>query len=83
MAEDDIPFRDVASLIGRRLNVPVINKSPADAPKQFGFLAPSIPMDKPSLQQTDPGEPQLGAPTDGLTCGSRSCISLQISAGSM
>jgi nucleoside-diphosphate-sugar epimerase len=48
VAEEGIPFRDIASLIGRRLNVPVVSKSPAEAGKQFSFLAPLIPMDNPT-----------------------------------
>ena len=48
VAEEGIPFKDIASLIGKRLNVPVVSKSPAAAAKQFGFLAPFIPMDNPT-----------------------------------
>jgi nucleoside-diphosphate-sugar epimerase len=48
VAEEGIPFRDIASLIGRRLNVPVVSKSPAEAAKHFGFLAPFLPVDNPT-----------------------------------
>ena len=48
VAEEGIPFRDIAGLIGRRLKVPVVSKSPARAAKQFSFLAPFIPMDNPT-----------------------------------
>ena len=48
VAEEGIPFRDIAGLIGRRLNVPVVSKSPAKAAKQFSFLAPFVPMDNPT-----------------------------------
>ncbi len=48
VAEEGIPFRDIAGLIGRRLNVPVVSKSPDQAGKQFSFLAPFIPMDNPT-----------------------------------
>jgi len=47
VAEEGIPFREIAALIGRRLNLPVVSKSVAEAPKQFGFLASFIPMDNP------------------------------------
>jgi len=48
VAEEGIPFRDIAALIGRRLNVPVVSKSPAEAAKQFSFLSPFIPLDNPT-----------------------------------
>lgn len=48
VAEEGIPFRDIAGLIGHRLNVPVVSKSPAQAAKQFSFLAPFISMDNPT-----------------------------------
>jgi nucleoside-diphosphate-sugar epimerase len=48
VAEEGIPFRDIASLIGQRVNVPVVSKSAAEAAKQFGFLGPFIPMDNPT-----------------------------------
>ena len=48
VAEEGIPFRDIATLIGRRLNTPVVSKSAAEAAKQFSFLAPFIPMDNPT-----------------------------------
>jgi nucleoside-diphosphate-sugar epimerase len=48
VAEQGIPFREIAGLIGRRLNVPVASKSAAEAAKQFGFLAPFIPLDNPT-----------------------------------
>ena len=48
VAEEGIPFRQIAEAIGKRLNVPVVSKSPADAAKQFGFLSPFIPVDNPT-----------------------------------
>ena len=48
VAEEGIPFRDFADLIGRHLSVPVVSKSPSEAAKQFSFLAPFIPMDNPT-----------------------------------
>ena len=48
IAEEGIPFRDIASVIARRLNVPAASKSPAEAARQFGFLGPFIGMDNPT-----------------------------------
>jgi nucleoside-diphosphate-sugar epimerase len=47
VAEQGIPFREIAGLMGQRLNVPVVSKSPAEAAKHFGFLAPFVPLDNP------------------------------------
>ncbi|WP_263359800.1 SDR family oxidoreductase [Acidicapsa ligni] len=46
--EEDIPFRRIAEVIGRRLNVPVVSKSPEEAKKQFGFVGPAVPIDNPT-----------------------------------
>ena len=35
VAEEGVPFREIAELIGRVLNVPVVSKSPAEAARQF------------------------------------------------
>jgi nucleoside-diphosphate-sugar epimerase len=48
VAEEGIPFKDIASLIGRRLNVPAVSKSHSEAAKQFGFLGPFVGMDNPT-----------------------------------
>ncbi len=48
VAEEGIPFREIAGVIGRRLNVPVVSKTAAEGAKQFGFLAPFVPMDNPT-----------------------------------
>jgi nucleoside-diphosphate-sugar epimerase len=39
IAEDSVDVREVAEVIGRMLNVPVVAKSPATAAEHFGFLA--------------------------------------------
>jgi len=48
VAEEGIPFRQIANLIGQRLHVPVVSRSQAEASKQFSFLAPFIPLDNPT-----------------------------------
>ena len=47
VAEEGIPFRDIAAAIGRRLNVPVVAKSSDEAAKHFGFLASFVAADNP------------------------------------
>jgi nucleoside-diphosphate-sugar epimerase len=51
VAEEGIPFREIAGVIGQRLNVPVVSKSPADAAKQFSFLSLFLPVDNPTSSQ--------------------------------
>jgi len=46
--EEGIPFREIAEVIGGRLNIPVVSKSPGEAKKQFGFVAPAVPIDNPT-----------------------------------
>lgn len=47
VAEESIPFRDIAAAIGRHLGVPVSGLSSKDAAKHFGWLAPFIGADNP------------------------------------
>lgn len=48
VAEEGVPFRDIAAVIGRRLNVPVVSKSPEEAPGHFGWFAQFAAIDCPS-----------------------------------
>jgi nucleoside-diphosphate-sugar epimerase len=48
VAEEGIPFRQIAELIGKRLEVPAVSKSPAEAKKQFTFLADFVMKDNPT-----------------------------------
>lgn len=51
VAEEGVPFRHIAELIGRRLDVPTVSKSPAEATKQFSFLAEFVSRDNPTSSQ--------------------------------
>lgn len=58
VAEEGVPFREIADVIGRRLNVPVVSKDSAEAAEHFGWFTPFAAMDIPaSSQQT---QEQLG-----------------------
>jgi nucleoside-diphosphate-sugar epimerase len=58
VAEEGIPARDIAAVIGRRLNVPVVSKTPEEAKEHFGWFAMFAGMDAPtSSRQT---QAQLG-----------------------
>jgi nucleoside-diphosphate-sugar epimerase len=48
VAEEGVPFRDIAGVIGRRLNVPVVSKSPDEAAKHFGWFAHFAALDCPA-----------------------------------
>lgn len=48
VADEGIPIRTVAELIGRHLHVPVASISVADAPAHFGFMGPLLARDSPS-----------------------------------
>lgn len=53
VAEEGIPFRDIAGVIGRRLNLPVIARSPEQAAEHFGWFAHFAAIDnRASSQQT-------------------------------
>jgi nucleoside-diphosphate-sugar epimerase len=48
VAEEGVPMRDIAEVIGRGLKVPVISVSPEEAPAHFGWLAAFAGRDLPA-----------------------------------
>lgn len=48
VADEGVPFRDIAEVIGRRLNVPVVAQSHEEAAKHFGFLGHFVGLDCPA-----------------------------------
>ena len=51
VGDQGIPFRDIAAAIGRRLNVPVVAKSPEEAADHFGWFAHFAAIDCPASSQ--------------------------------
>jgi nucleoside-diphosphate-sugar epimerase len=51
VAEEGVPFREIAEIIGRRLKVPVVAKSPEAAADHFGWFAHFAAMDVPASSQ--------------------------------
>lgn len=71
IAEEGVPFKEIATVIGRRLNVPVLSKSPEAAAEHFGWFALFAGMEmSASSEQTrsrlgwQPREPGLIADFD-------------------
>jgi nucleoside-diphosphate-sugar epimerase len=48
IAEEGVPFKDIAGVIGRGLKLPVVSKSPEDAPTHFGWIGMFVGMDAPT-----------------------------------
>ena len=48
IAEEGVLFRDIAGVIGRCLDLPVVAKSPEDASSHFGWFARFAGMDSPA-----------------------------------
>ena len=71
VADEGVPAREIAELIGRRLNVPVVSKSREEAAEHFGWIGQFFAVDGPaSSAQTQtwlgwqPTEPGLLADLD-------------------
>jgi nucleoside-diphosphate-sugar epimerase len=71
VAESGVPIREIAEVIGRRLNLPVVAKTREEAADHFGFLGHFFSMDWPaSSEQTrdvlgwEPKQPGLIADLD-------------------
>jgi len=48
VADEGVPFREIAEVIGRRLNVPLVSKSTEDAAGHFGWFALFASLDCPA-----------------------------------
>ena len=51
IADEGVPTREIAEVIGRRLNLPVVSKSPAEAADHFGFLGLFFGSDIPASSE--------------------------------
>lgn len=51
VADEGVPFKEIAVVIGRWLNVPVVSKSPEEAADHFGWFARFAGMDIPASSE--------------------------------
>jgi nucleoside-diphosphate-sugar epimerase len=51
VAEEGVPFREIAEVIGRRLDVPIVSKSDEEAAEHFSWFAHFAALDNPSSSQ--------------------------------
>ena len=51
VGDEGITFRDIAEVIGRRLGIPVVSKTPEEAGSHFGFLGMFAGLDAPASAQ--------------------------------
>jgi nucleoside-diphosphate-sugar epimerase len=51
VADEGVPFRDIAGVIGRRLNLPVVSKTPEESTDHFGWFAHFAAIDCPASSQ--------------------------------
>lgn len=47
IADEGVPVREIAAVIGRRLGLPVVAKSPEESREHFGWLGPFLALDVP------------------------------------
>lgn len=71
VAEAGLPFKDIAGVIGRRLNVPIVSKTSEQAADYFGWFALFAGMDGPTSSERtrallgwEPTQPGLIADID-------------------
>jgi nucleoside-diphosphate-sugar epimerase len=51
VAEQGIPFREIATIIGKRLNLPVVSKSEREAADYFGWFTHFASLDTPASSE--------------------------------
>jgi len=72
VAEEGVPFKSIAEMIGQRLNVPVVSQRPEQAAEHFAFFAHFVSMDAPASSKAtrdrlgwQPKQPGLIADLEG------------------
>ena len=52
VAKEGVPFREIAGVIGRRLDVPVDSMTPEEAATHFGWFAHFAALDSPASSES-------------------------------
>ena len=47
VADEGVPFLEIAGAMGRHLDIPTTSVAPEDAPEHFGFMAHFVALDSP------------------------------------
>jgi nucleoside-diphosphate-sugar epimerase len=74
VADAGVPFRDIAGVIGRRLNLPVVARSPEESAGHFGWFAHFAAIDSPASSKRtrelrwEPTQPGLIPDLDRPRC---------------
>ena len=68
VADEGVPAREIAEVIGRRLNVPVVSKSHEEAAEHFGWIGQFFAMDGPASSAQTRTWPGMAANTARAPC---------------
>ena len=66
VGEEGVPFRDIAGVIGRRLNVAVVSKAPEEATNHFGWFTHFAALDSPASSAKNAGTAGMAPSQPGL-----------------
>ena len=71
VADEGVPFRDIAAVIGQKLGVPTESIPAEDASERFAFLGPFVGLDNPTSSELTRRLLELAADPSGPTRGPR------------
>lgn len=69
VAEEGVPLREIAEVVGRGLKVPVVSKSAEETGEHFGWLAHFVVADISSFECADAAMVGMATDRPGPDCG--------------